>query len=221
MTMGPTAVLFDLDGTLLDTLADIAHASNAALASLGFPQHPVKAYRYFVGEGIEVLARRVLPENHQSDADVAACLAAINREYGAGLLVKTRPFDGVPEMLSRLAQKKLLLAVVSNKQHELALRSVAAHFAGGIFSAVLGERKNIPKKPDPTIALEAARLMSVSPGQCLYVGDSGTDMQTAVNAGMYPVGVLWGFRDADELMAAGAKTLIKKPLELLDLLGGA
>jgi phosphoglycolate phosphatase len=217
--MNYTAVLFDLDGTLLDTLADIAHAVNAALSSLGFPQHPVLAYRYFVGEGIGVLARRVLPDNRKSDADVAACLAAINREYGAGLLIKTSPFDGVPEMLSRLARKKLRLAVVSNKPHDLALRSVEAHFNGSLFTAILGERKNVPTKPDPTIALEAARLLSVNPGQCLYVGDSGIDMQTAVNAGMYPVGVLWGFRDADELLAAGAKTLIKKPSELLDIPG--
>jgi phosphoglycolate phosphatase len=217
--MNRTAVLFDLDGTLLDTLADIADAVNIALESLGLPQHPVSAYRYFVGEGIGVLARRVLPDNRKGDADVAACFAAINREYGAGLLIKTRPFDGVPEMLSLLARKKIRLAVVSNKTHELALRSVAAHFDGSLFTAILGERKNVPKKPDPAIALEAARLLSVNHGQCLYAGDSGIDMQTAVNAGMYPVGVLWGFRDADELLANGAKTLIKKPAELLDLLG--
>lgn len=216
--MGRKAVLFDLDGTLLDTLADIADAVNAALASLGFPQHPLSAYRYFVGEGIDVLAHRVLPENHQSEADAAACLAAINREYGAGFLVKTRPYDGVPEMLSQCARTNLKLAVVSNKPHDLALRSVAAYFASGLFSAVLGERKNVPTKPDPAIAHEAARLLSVSPGECLYVGDSGIDMRTAVNAGMYPVGVLWGFRDADELLATGARTLIKKPSELLDLL---
>jgi phosphoglycolate phosphatase len=220
MTMDHTAVLFDLDGTLLDTLADIAHASNAAIATLGFPQHPVQAFRYFVGDGIEVLARRILPENHRSDSDVAASLAAINREFGAGLLVETRPYDGISELLSRLAHKSVKLAVVSNKPHEFVTRSVAANFESGLFSAVLGQRKNVPIKPDPTIALEAARLLSVAdPGQCLYVGDSGVDMRTAVNAGMYPVGVLWGFRDADELLANGAKTLIKKPLELLDLLG--
>jgi phosphoglycolate phosphatase len=212
------AVLFDLDGTLLDTLADIANASNAALATLGFPRHPVEAYRYFVGEGIEVLARRILPENHRSDSDVAASLAAINREFGAGLLVETRPYDGIPELLSRLAHKSVKLAVVSNKPHEFVLRSVAAHFESGRFSTVLGQRKNVPIKPDPAIALEAARLLSVDPGQCLYVGDSGIDMRTAVNVGMYPVGVLWGFRDADELLATGAKTLIKKPSELLALL---
>jgi phosphoglycolate phosphatase len=211
------AVVFDLDGTLLDTLADIGEAVNTALASLGLPQHPISAYRYFVGEGIDVLAQRVLPDNRKSEADVAACLAAINREYGAGLLVRTKPFDGITDVLAALRQKKILLAVASNKPHELALRSVAANFASGLFSAVLGERKGIPAKPDPAIALEAASLLSVNAEQCLYVGDSGIDMKTAVNAGMYPVGVLWGFRTADELCAAGAKVLIKKPAEILAL----
>jgi phosphoglycolate phosphatase len=212
------AVLFDLDGTLLDTLADIANAVNTALASLGFPPHPVEAYRHFVGDGIDVLALRVLPENRRAPADAAACLAAINREYGAGLLVKTRPFSGVSEMLSRCAARGLKLGVVSNKPHELALRSVAASFDGSLFSVILGERKNAPTKPDPTLALEAAAALSVVPGQCLYVGDSGIDMKTAVNAGMFPVGVLWGFRDAAELLASGAKTLIEKPSELLTVL---
>jgi phosphoglycolate phosphatase len=213
-----SAVLFDLDGTLLDTLADIGDAVNTALASLGFPQHPLPAYRYFVGEGIGMLARRVLPQDRRTDADVAACLAAINREYGAGLLVKTKPFGGIPEMLAQCARKKMKLAVVSNKPHDLALRSVAAHFAGDLFAAVLGERKGVPTKPDPAIAFEAAKLLSVNNSQCLYVGDSGIDMKTAVNAGMYPVGVLWGFRDADELLSCGAKTLVKEPAELLSLL---
>ena len=216
-----SAVLFDLDGTLLDTLADIGGAVNTALASLGFPQHPLPAYRYFVGEGIEVLAQRVLPQDRRTDADVAACLAAINREYGAGLLVKTKPFDGIVEMLTQCARKKMKLAVVSNKPHDLALRSVAAHFAGDLFAAILGERKGVPTKPDPSIALEAAKILSVNNDHCIYVGDSGIDMQTAVNAGMYPVGVLWGFRDADELLACGAKTLITKPMDLLGLLGDA
>jgi phosphoglycolate phosphatase len=216
-----SAVLLDLDGTLLDTLADIGDAVNTALASLGFPQHPLPAYRYFVGEGIGVLAQRVLPQDRRTDADVAACLAAINREYGAGLLVKTKPFDGIVEMLTQCARKKMKLAVVSNKPHDLALRSVAAHFAGDLFAAILGERKGVPTKPDPSIALEAAKILSVNNDQCIYVGDSGIDMQTAVNAGMYPVGVLWGFRDADELLACGAKTLITKPMDLLGLLGDA
>ena len=215
--MNYDAVLFDLDGTLLDTLEDIATAVNTALSTLGFPGHALEAYRHFVGDGIEVLARRVLPADRRGDADVAACLAAINREYGAGLLVKTRPFDGIGDMLVSLAERGAKLGVVSNKPHDLAIRSVAAHFRRDLFGVVIGERKDVPTKPDPTAALEAARSLSVAPGRCLYAGDSGTDMKTAVNAGMCPVGVLWGFRDAEELTKTGARALLRRPADLLAL----
>jgi phosphoglycolate phosphatase len=212
------AVVFDLDGTLLDTLADIAGAVNQALASLGLPPHPVDAYRHFVGEGIVVLAQRVLPKDRQSDADVKACLNAIIREYGKGLLVNTRPYAGIPELLEALAEKKIPFAVASNKPHDLTLRSVDTLFRGVTFGAVLGERKGVAPKPDPAVALEAASLLGVAPAQCLYAGDSGIDMQTASAAGMFPVGALWGFRDKEELMANGAKALIHHPSELLGLL---
>ena len=212
------AVVFDLDGTLLDTLADIAGAVNRALASLGLPPHPVDAYRHFVGEGIVVLAQRVLPNNRQGEADVKACLSAITREYGNGLLVKTRPYAGIPELLDALGRKKILCAIVSNKPHDLTLRSVDALFKGVRFGAVLGERKGVAPKPDPALTFKAASLLGTAPAQCLYVGDSGIDMQTAVAAGMYPVGALWGFRDKEELVGNGAKTLIKHPSELLGLL---
>jgi phosphoglycolate phosphatase len=212
------AVVFDLDGTLLDTLADIAAAVNRALASLGLPPHPVDAYRHFVGEGIAVLAQRALPKDRQSEADVKACLSAITREYGSGLLVNTRPYAGIPELLEALGRKRIPCAIVSNKPHDLTLRSVGALFKGVRFGAVLGERKGVAPKPDPCLALKAASLLGAAPAQCLYVGDSGIDMQTAIAAGMYPVGALWGFRDKEELVGNGAKTLIKHPSELLRLL---
>jgi phosphoglycolate phosphatase len=210
------AVLFDLDGTLLDTLADIADAVNRALAGLGFPQHPREAYKRFVGEGIAVLARRVLPAGNQNDEDVRACLTAINREYGRGLLVKTRPYDGVIDLLHALAKRKIPLAIVSNKPHDLALRSVAL-FKGVSFGAIYGERKGVPAKPDPAAAFEAASVLGVPPAECLYVGDSGIDMKTATRAGMFAVGALWGFRDRKELTDCGAKALIEHPLGLLKL----
>lgn len=216
--MTTAAVLFDLDGTLLDTLEDIAAAVNRALASLGFPPHPNKAYRYFVGEGIGELARRALPENRRGVDDVKACLSAISREYGGSLLVKTQPYPGVPELLAELVKRNILCAVVSNKPHELTMRSVRALFPGVPFGAVLGERTGIPTKPDPAIALEAAAALGVAPAQCAYVGDSGVDMKTAVAAGMFPVGALWGFRDKDELVANGAKALLKHPMDLLEVI---
>jgi phosphoglycolate phosphatase len=212
------AVLFDLDGTLLDTLEDIAGAVNRALATLGFPPHPKEAYRHFVGEGIVVLAQRVLPKDRQGEADVQACLSAITREYGSGLLVKTMPYKGIPELLHALGGKKIPCAIVSNKPHDLTLRSVDVLFKGVAFGAVLGERKGVAPKPDPAIALEAASLLGVKPETCLYVGDSGIDMQTAVAAGMFPVGALWGFRGREELLANGAKALIEHPMELMTLL---
>jgi phosphoglycolate phosphatase len=213
------AVLFDLDGTLLNTLADIADAVNRALASLGYPIHPREAYKRFVGEGIAVLAKRVLPAGNQGEEDVRACLAAINREYGGGLLVKTKPYDGIMDLLRALAKRKIPLAIVSNKPHTLTLRS-ATLFEGIKFGAVLGERKGVPAKPDPAIAFEAAAALGVDPAACLYVGDSGIDMATATCAGMFPVGVLWGFRDKKELVEHGAKALIGHPLDLVNLLDG-
>lgn len=213
-----SAILFDLDGTLLDTLADIADAVNRALASLGFPAHQKEAYRQFVGDGIAVLAQRVLPKERQSREDVQACLDAIGREYGRGLLVKTKPYRGIPELLAALTERKILCAIVSNKPHDLTLRSVDALLHGIPFGAVLGERSGMPVKPDPAVALEAASLLGVTPAQCAYVGDSGIDMQTAVKAGMYPVGALWGFRGREELVENGAKVLVERPMELLKMI---
>ncbi len=214
--MGFNAVLFDLDGTLLDTLADIAHAVNTALAGLGYAQHPVSAYKYFVGEGIDVLAHRVLPDDKKTPENAAACLNAINREYGKGLLVKTRPFSGVVELLQTLAAKKVKTGVITNKPQYLTDRSIAEFFPHIPFAVVLGEQKDRPTKPDPFIAHMALKTIGVAPAQCLYVGDSGIDMQTAVNSGMFGVGVLWGFRPKEELLATGAKKIIAKPDEILE-----
>ncbi len=191
---------------------------NRALASLGFPPHPNKAYRYFVGEGIGELARRALPENRRGVDDVKACLSAISREYGGSLLVKTQPYPGVPELLAELVKRNIRLRrslQQASRAHD-AFRG--ALFPGVPFGAVLGERTGIPTKPDPAIALEAAAALGVAPAQCAYVGDSGVDMKTAVAAGMFPVGALWGFRDKDELMANGAKALLKHPMDLLEVI---
>ena len=210
--------MFDLDGTLCDTLEDIAGAVNAVLCRMNFPQHPQEAYKRFVGEGIGVLAARALPSDHQDEAAVKAFARAIGAEYGGRLLEKTAPYHGIVHLLKELVKRKIKLAVASNKPHDLTLRTVFSCFPSIPFGAVLGERKGVPPKPDPAIALDASVALGVAPGECLYAGDSGIDMKTAVAAGMYPVGVLWGFRDADELLSNGAKALIKHPLELLDLL---
>jgi len=211
------AVLFDLDGTLLDTLADIAGAVNTALSGLGYPQHPVSAYKYFVGEGIRVLARQVLPNDKKTPENVAACLAAISREYAKGLIEKTRPFDGVPGLLQELITKKIKIGIVTNKPQELTNRSIREFFPGIPFNVVIGEEKGRPIKPDPAGPLMALQAISVKPSECIYVGDSGVDMQTALNTGMFGIGVLWGFRAKEELLTAGAKKIIAKPGEIGDL----
>jgi len=213
-----SAVLFDLDGTLLDTLTDISDCVNRALVSLGFSAHPKDAYKTFVGNGMTLLAKRALPQDHRDEKTLDSCIAAINREYEHGLLVKTAPYPCITELLDKLVKRDLKLAVVSNKPHALTVRTIETLFVPHPFACVLGERSGVPTKPDPAIALEAAQRLGVSPSQCLYVGDTGIDMKTGTAAGMYPVGVLWGFRQRDELLQDGAKKLITHPLQLLDLL---
>jgi len=212
------AVLFDLDGTLLNTLKDIADSVNAVLARSGFPQHPVNAYRYFVGDGMENLARRVLPPDRRDPETVARTRAAIDVEYTQHEADTTRPYPGVPELLSALTRRGVKMAVLSNKPDHSVQSTVTALLGDWRFDVVLGARPSVPIKPDPSGALEIAARLSIPPAQFLYLGDTGTDMKTAVAAGMYPVGALWGFRTADELLAAGAKTLVRYPADLLKLL---
>ena len=213
------AVLFDLDGTLLNTLEDLADSTNCVLQRLGFPVHASHAYKYFVGDGMMNLVRRALPEGSGNDEELAAkCLAAVKEEYARRWRDKTRPYPGVPEMLDALKQRGIKLVVLSNKPDEFTKLTVETLLSRWTFDAVLGERPSVARKPDPAGAFEIARMIGVPPGEFLYLGDTATDMCTAVSAGMYPVGALWGFRTAEELTANGAKTLIREPAELLHLL---
>ena len=212
------AVIFDLDGTLLDTLEDLADSMNAVLANSRFPQHPVDAYRYFVGEGMAMLVRRALPgEAAASEVVEAEHLAAMKEEYTRRWADKTRPYAGVPEMLDGLVSRNIPLAVLSNKPEEFTATMVEQLLRRWSFREVCGMRPGVPAKPDPTAALAIATCLKVEPAVCLYVGDTATDMKTAVAAGMLAVGVTWGFRDRDELLASGAGTVVDEPAELLDL----
>ncbi len=212
------AVLFDLDGTLLDTLTDLADSMNAALAGLGLPGHPREAYRYFVGDGMATLARRVLPETRRDEENIARCVVAMREEYGRRWAEQTRPYPGIPDLLDRLAGLGLRLAILSNKPDEFTRRMVG-HFLPGLpWSEVRGQRPEVPKKPAPGGALAIAQALSLPSARLLYLGDTNTDMQTAIASGMYPLGALWGFRTASELLAAGARELLHHPLELLPLL---
>jgi phosphoglycolate phosphatase len=213
------AILFDLDGTLLDTLEDIAHSANRALASQGFPPHATPRYREFIGEGVARLIERVLPENRRDESALQACVEAYRKEYALNWNVRTKPYAGVPEMLDGLVACGLRLAVLSNKPDPFTQQCVRELLSNWTFDAVIGASDAFPRKPDPASALEIARRLAARPGECLYAGDSGVDMQTARAAGMFPLGVLWGFRGGEELQNAGAQKLIAHPLELIALLG--
>ena len=217
--MAPAALLFDLDGTLLDTLHDLADAVNRALAAQGFPGHPVAAYRAFVGDGVAMLAERALPAGERSSEAVARTVARLRDEYAHGWAGRTRVYPGVPGLLDELTARGLPLAVLSNKPHDFAVAMVA-HFLGRWpFCAVRGQVEGGPRKPDPAAALELAATLGVAPAACAFVGDSAVDVHTARRAGMLAVGVTWGFREPDELRQAGAHHVIGAPGELLPLLG--
>ena len=207
------AVVFDLDGTLLDTLADIARAMNTVLARRGFPEHPVDAYRAMVGSGLTKLAERALPSGR--DRLVAECARELRDAYARAPVVETRPYEGVGDLLEALAARGYRLAVLSNKADELVRRIVPSFFADGTFAAVNGHVDGVPPKPDPTSALELVGRLGVEPVQAVLLGDSDVDMKTALNAGLDPIGAAWGFRGADELHAAGARAVIDRPIDLL------
>ena len=213
-----TPVLFDLDGTLLDTLDDLANSCNRALASMGFPTHQREAYRYFVGDGLGMLINRVLPEDRRDPQTIEACRCAYRDDYSKNWNVDTRLYEGIADLLDGLTERKMRLAVLSNKPHEFTTVCCAHYLKRWKFDIVLGQTPELPRKPDPAAALEVARRMNEPPQNFLYLGDTATDMQTATAAGMYPIGALWGYRTRDELESSGARALIAHPMELLDVM---
>jgi phosphoglycolate phosphatase len=211
------AVLFDLDGTLLDTLQDLTTCMNKALISMGFPPHEKESIKYFIGNGREALALRSLPENHRDAGTLSTLVERLNTEYDVHGADTTAPYPGIPEMLNRLIEKEIKMVILSNKPHNYTVHAVSELLPGWHFEIVRGALPDVPVKPDPTAALQIARELGVPPSEFVYVGDSDIDMQTAVAAGMLPVGVLWGFRTDRELQAGGAKVLIQSPADLLKL----
>jgi phosphoglycolate phosphatase len=213
------AVLFDLDGTLLNTLEDLADAVNRVLDQRGFPMHPLDAYRYFVGDGSLLLVKRALPGSKRDDAElVASCLDAFLDEYGRNWMVKTKLYEGVATLLDVLTERGLKMVVLSNKKDEITKKTVSLFLSKWKFEAVVGQREEVPTKPDPAGAMEIVRLLGIAPGEFVYVGDTAVDMKTAVAAGMLPVGALWGFRSREELLEGGASALISYPVGLLEVL---
>ena len=213
--MAVRAVLFDLDGTLLNTLEDIADSMNRALIENGLPAHKLEAYKYFVGDGVKTLAMRAC--GFQED-QVQKVLTAYQAYYSAGCENKTRPYKGVKEMLARLAGMELKLCVFSNKPHRDTQYVMSRYFQKIHFHVIRGQLEGVPVKPDPTGALAIASELAISPADFLYVGDTGVDMTCANRAGMTPVGVLWGFRPLEELMQNEARHIIASPGDLLSLI---
>ena len=211
------AVIFDLDGTLVDSLADLSDSVNLMLESYGFPTHEMEQYRYFVGNGSKKLMERTLPRDKAASAEfVEEALVKYKAIYKERLVEKTRPYNGVRELLAELKSRGIPLAVCTNKHNDAALTIVKILFAPGTFEEVLGDRPGFPKKPNPATPLEIASHLGVKPDEVAYLGDTSVDMETAVHAGFLPVGVLWGFRPEEELVKNGAKVLLKEPLELLE-----
>ena len=213
------AAIFDMDGTLLDTLEDLADCMNRVLQREGFAVHPVAAYRFFVGDGLENLVRRSLPEELRTDEAIDRLKEGMRGEYAGHWADKTRPYDGIPELLRVLQGRGVPMAVLSNKPDAFT-REIAAHyFPDGFFARVLGAREGSHRKPDPAAALEIAAEWKLRPERILYLGDTNTDMQTGRRAGMFTVGALWGFRPREELLEHGAQALVEKPAEVLRFFG--
>jgi len=212
------AVLFDLDGTLLDTIDDLADSMNSVLEMFGFPKHGIDKYKYFVGDGMDVLVRRALPVSCKDESIIAGCVAAMKEEYSSRWADKTRPYDGIPELLDSLSASGVRLSILSNKPHEPTGIVVSRMLADWNFEMVVGVRDGVPRKPDPAAAILIANSLEIAPDEFLYLGDTNTDMKTAVAAGMFPAGALWGFRTADELILAGARILVRHPADLLDFI---
>jgi len=191
---------------------------NLVLRQRRFAEHPVEAYKHYIGDGIETLVRRVVPEGCATPALLAECAEGMRTEYGRRWAEKTRPYPGVPELLDALSARGIPTAVLSNKPDEFTRLCVARLLPRWQFTVVQGARADVARKPDPAGALDIARRFRLPPEEIVYLGDTNTDMQTAVAAGMYPVGALWGFRSAEELLANGAAAIIERPIDLVDII---
>jgi phosphoglycolate phosphatase len=209
------AAIFDLDGTLLNTLEDLADSMNCVLDRNRLPQHDTAAYRYFVGDGIDMLVQRALPFEVASEREFRRFVREMKTEYAGRWLKKTRPYPGIVEMLAAFASAGFETAVLSNKPDVATTEIIKALLPNHSFRVVLGATAERPKKPNPAAALEIASRCNISPQDFLFIGDTSIDMQTARAAGMFPVGALWGFRTAEELLAAGAKILLKEAADLI------
>ncbi len=211
------AALFDLDGTLLDTLEDLADSMNAVLSSFSMPTHPSAPYRYYVGNGMENLARRAAPDTTDNET-IKKMAVKMGEIYKNNWHKKTHIYPGVVELLDNLENRGIRLTVLSNKPDLFTQLMIRHYFGESRFCQIFGARDGVAKKPDPIAAFEIADALSIAPAEFLYFGDTNTDMETGVAAGMFTIGVTWGFRPREELEDAGAMAIIDHPLDALKYL---
>ena len=210
-------IIFDLDGTLIDSIEDLGNSMNQVLAVNKLPTHNVTAYKHFVGSGIKNLVRKALPDNARDEQTLDRCFAQMMEVYRNQCTYKTKPYPEINQLLNKLVYNGVKLSVLSNKADNLTRKIVAALFPDSLFDVVVGMTGEDTKKPNPFNALQIGDRMGLRPEEVVFMGDSGIDMLTANNAGMIPVGVLWGFRSREELMDNGARYLLSHPMEFLSV----
>lgn len=210
-------VIFDLDGTLVNSLEDIADAMNTVLQNLNYPTHNYDAYQYFIGSGLRNLVSKALPETHNDEKHIDHCYQLMIEEYSGNCTRKTKPYDGIVELLDHLISHNIKLSVFSNKSDELTKKITTALFPN-YFEPIVGLSVEALKKPNPSEAIAISKKLGLKTEEIIFVGDSGIDMQTAANANMLAVGVSWGYRPEEELIANGAKYVLNHPLDLIKVL---
>lgn len=212
------ALIFDLDGTLIDSLDDIAESINRMLAARGYPRCETEVFRQMVGDGMEKLVERALPGHARTPEMIRTCTEEYRSLYDTLWNHQTQPYPGIDSLLDELSARGIRLGVISNKAHRFTVPMCDHFFGAGRFNAVLGARDAVPRKPAPDAGLEMAKQLGLTPADCAYVGDSGIDMAFARACGMTAIGVRWGFRDEAELLSCGAYHLVSQPGEILELL---
>lgn len=212
------SVIFDLDGTLLDTLPDIAAAANEVLIDLDLPVHSTEDYRTFIGLGVNVLFEQAIPEAVRNGQLVKECASRFFETYERQWNQRTRPYEDIVELLNELQAADCRLAVLSNKPDSFAKKCIARYFSRYPFFPIFGQREDVGRKPNPQAVWEIVELFDGCLDETLLLGDTAVDIQTAKNAGVFAVGATWGYRPRDELIVAGANVLIDRPLDLIPLL---
>lgn len=213
----PKAFIFDLDGTLIDSLADIAESINRMLDARGYPRCQQEVFKQMVGDGMEKLVERALPQDVRNEALIKVCVEEYRAHYDTLWNAQTRPYPGIVEMLKTLQARGMKLGVISNKAHRFTVPMTEHFFGADVFDHILGQRMEVPRKPAPDGAHEMATFLGLRTDEMAYVGDSGIDMQFAKSSGMRAVGVRWGFRSEAELIECGADVLLSSPAELFNL----